>query len=127
MVQLELNTQHCKTSWQLACLFTATAHPLTTNSLSSYFPHPGNDADSRDDDRLSVRIQFKSVKAQGGGAKVDQIDADVDTIDVSNIQFVTLLQEDSCEEEPDTDVLSEETLPVTDPEIDDLSELATDP
>lgn len=93
--------------------------------------HPGNDASSRADDRLAVHIKIKNVtgnngNGNGNGTNADAPEAGVDTIDVAFTEFVAFFQ-DPCEEEPDTDVLSEETVAGDDAGIDDTDSIPTDP
>lgn len=89
--------------------------------------HPGNDTTSRDDDRLTAHIQIKNVSTNGN-ADAPAAGGDAETVDVSNEIFVVFQENPPpCDDEPDTDVLMEETLTVADDQIDDLEELPTDP
>jgi hypothetical protein len=62
--------------------------------------------DTRSDDRMMLRVNFKDVKnnnkQDGGGSPNSQQPSDV----------VFFQAEDPCEEDPDTDVLAEETVAV---------------
>ncbi len=91
--------------------------------------HPGNLTNSRVDDRLSVRIQVKNIEnnsGANGNAPTDN--PDVNSIDVSNEIFVVFQQQNPpCDDEPDTDVLMEESVSNTDEGIDDLEDFPVDP
>jgi hypothetical protein len=71
--------------------------------------HPGNDPDSRDDDRMSVQIDVRDVKQRNKNRGLDGINGDLESD--MNVDFINFMQaDDPCEEEPDTDVLAEEPI-----------------